>query len=107
MRSTSGWRGLRKSARALPSATLVVSMADRVPVPDRSANTTGWLGTPFSKASTTRAVMAACLLPPTQGGLELRRTNAGWPGVIVIGPVTPGAFPASSRTTITIGSAKV
>ena len=54
-----------------------------------------------------RALIVACLLPRTHGGLLESSTAEGCPGVIVIGSVIAGAFPASSRAMSTIGSAKV
>src|SRR5204863_1415833 len=103
----SGFRGLRKSARAYPLASLTESEEEIVPEPAMTLNVPACAGTPFSKASTTRAVIAACRFPPTHGGLLLRRIRLGGPGVTVMTLLVAGAFPASSVATMTIGSAKV
>ena len=82
MRSISGWRGLRKSARATPSAEVSESIDVSVPVPERTEKIIAWSGTPLSKASTRRPLTVACLFPPTQGGALVSWISAGGPGRI-------------------------
>src|SRR6267142_3964350 len=103
----SGFRGLRKSARAMPLASLTESVAVIVPVPETTLKAAARAGTPFSKASTTRAAIVACQFPPTHAGWLVSWIRLGGPGVTVRTLLVAGAFPASSVATMTIGSAKV
>ena len=48
IRSVSGWRGLKKSARASPLPSVRLSIADTLPATEIKAKVTGWSGTPFS-----------------------------------------------------------
>src|SRR6266850_7477583 len=80
----SGLRGLRKSARAVPLWSLTESVAVIVPVPETTLKAAARAGTPFSKASTTRAAIVACRFPPTQGGALVRWIRLGGPGVTVM-----------------------